>query len=396
MRVVMVILEYAPITGGAQRQIAALAPTMIAAGAEIHVITRRRTGLAAEETIDGVRVHRLAAPGPKALASLVFTAGALFRLFRLRPDRLHVYSLFSPATIGLLARRLLGVPVVAKVLRGGEGGDVERLRAKPLAGWRIAALREGIDRYIAISSEIDSELEGLGIDRARRVSIPNGVDVRRFRPAVADERRALRTRLELPDGPVAVYVGRLVAEKRVERLIEAFGRLRERHPDATLAIVGGGVCETALRRIAGPGVRFVGEVDDVAPWLRAADLFVLPSGAEGLSNALLEAMATGLPVVATRVGGALDVVDDGHSGRLVAVDDPTELRDALCELLDPAASGLRADLGRRARAAVIEQHALESVAARLTDLYREVGPAAMRRVDIVAVPKPGAGEGARR
>ena len=105
MRVAMVILEYAPLTGGAQRQLAAVAPLLAQRGVEIHVLTRRTRGLAAREEIGGVPVHRLAAPGPKAIASLCFTANAIARLAALRPDVVHAYSLFSPATIAALARR---------------------------------------------------------------------------------------------------------------------------------------------------------------------------------------------------------------------------------------------------------------------------------------------------
>jgi glycosyltransferase involved in cell wall biosynthesis len=394
MRVVMVILEYAPITGGAQRQIAALAPPMMRRGVEIHVLTRRRAGLAAEEMLDGVRVHRLPAPGPKAIASLVFTAAALFRLMKLRPDVVHAYSLFSPTTIAVLARRLFGVPVIVKVLRGGQGGDVARLRQKTLSTRRIAALRGGVDRFVSISREIGDELAGLDIDPARTVAIPNGVDVSRFRPADGAERDALRDRLALPAGPVLIYVGRLVAEKRVDRLITAFCAVRDAHPDATLVIAGAGADEPALRAQAGAGVRFLGDVDDVAPWLRAADLFVLPSEAEGLSNALLEAMATGLAVVATRVGGAADVVEDGRSGRLVAVDDAAALVAALLDLVGSDAAGTRAAFGRAARAKVTLDHALDAVALRLTDLYREIHR--VRPLD-GPVPVPGrhSGEGTR-
>lgn len=394
MRVVMVILEYAPITGGAQRQIAALAPPMRGRGVEIHVLTRRRAGLPAEERQEGVQVHRLPAPGPKAIASLVFTAAALLRLVSLGPDVVHAYSLFSPTTIAVLARRLLGVPVIVKVLRGGRGGDVARLLRKPLATGRIAALRAGVDRFVSISREIGDELASLGIDPARCVAIPNGVDVSRFRPPEAGERAGLRARLALPAGPVLIYVGRLVAEKRVDRLIAAFRAVRDARPDATLLIAGAGPCESALRAQAGVGVRFLGDVDDVAPWLRAADLFVLPSEAEGLSNALLEAMATGLPVVATRVGGAADVVEDGRSGRLVAVDDEPALVAALLDLVGSDAAATRAALGGAARDTMTREHALDAVAGRLTDLYREVergGQLGPR----VAAPGRHGGEGTR-
>ena len=127
---------------------------------------------------------------------------------------------------------------------------------------------------------------------------------------------------------------------------------------------------THLELPAGPGVRFAGELSDVSPWLRAADAFVLPSSAEGLSNAMLEAMAAALPIVATRVGGAADCIEHGRSGLLVPPEDTNALADTLAGLLaDPH----RAQLGARARAIAEQRFSLESLADRLAALYVELG-----------------------
>jgi len=364
----MLILEYHPITGGAQRQIASLAPLLRARGARIEMWTRAVRGLPRHESVDGVPVHRLGWPGSTAS----FAAEAAMRLARTRPDVVHAYSLFSPAAVALLARRALGVPTVVKVLRGGELGDMIRLRRKRLGARRAAALAHGIDRFVAISREIDAELAALGVPSERRCFLPNGVDLERFRRADGAERAALRARLGLGAGLLCVYVGRLVPEKRVEDLLAAWSEIRAPHARAELAVLGAGPCETELRRAAPPGVRFLGDVADVAPYLRSADVFVLPSRTEGLSNALLEAMAGGLAIVATAVGGAVDLIEDGESGRLVPPGEPLALRDALASLLaDPA---LRNRLGARARERVATTHALPAVADRLVQLYRDLMP----------------------
>jgi glycosyltransferase involved in cell wall biosynthesis len=369
MRVAMVILEYAPLTGGAQLQLASIAPLLQQRGIEVHVLTRRVRRLAEHEWVDGVPVHRLPAPGPKAAASMCFTVAALARLAALRPDVVHAYSLFSPATIAVLARKWLGAAAVVKVLRGGAAGDVERLRAKPGSGVRIRALRRAVDGFVTISDEIDAELESLGIARARRHRIPNGVDTERFRPIPPERRGEMRRKLGLPDVPIAVYCGRLVREKRVDLLLEAWTALRARRPDGALVVVGDGPEARPLQGMAGDGVRFAGRAEDVLPYLQSADAFVLPSDTEGLSNALLEAMAVGLPVVATRVGAAAEIVSDPRIGRLVEPGDARALRDALeFALFDPA----RAELGPRARARVVKAFALTSVADALADLYRGV------------------------
>jgi glycosyltransferase involved in cell wall biosynthesis len=371
MRVVMIILEYHPIVGGAQRQLAEIAPLLRDAGVDVQILTRRARGLPAYELIDEVPVHRLPAPGPKAIASVVFVLAALARLRTLRPDVIHAYSLFSPCTIAVLAHRLLGVPSVVKVLRGGYAGDVERLRRKPFAWLRIRSLRALIDRYAVISREIDLELDALGVPEVHRVALPNGVNVERFRPADPEERKELRDSLDWSVGPSVIYCGRLVPEKRVDLLIEAWKTVRRHHPSAVLDIVGGGPCETELRSTAGEGVRFVGEVADVVPYLRASDIFALPSATEGLSNAMLEAMAVGLPVLASSVGGNSDLVADRVTGRLIPAEDGEALTTALLELLeDPD----RARLGAAARLKITESYSLGSIAERLHALYRELTP----------------------
>jgi glycosyltransferase involved in cell wall biosynthesis len=380
LRVAMVLLDYLPVQGGAQRQLAALAPLLRDRGVEMHVVTRRAPGAPARECKDGVAVRRLPAPGPRALAGPVFAAAALTRVAALRPDVVHAFSLFSPSLVAIWAKRLLGVGTLCKVLRGGRAGDVERLRGKPLAGMRVRRLRAAIDGLVAISDEIDAELDALGIPAARRHRIPNGVDTRRFQPAPPEEQARRRRELGLPAAPIVVYCGRLVPEKRVDVLLEAWRGVEARLPGANLVIVGDGVEAAALRRSAGPGVRFVGEADDVLPFLQAADVFALPSDTEGSSNALLEAMAAGLPVVATRVGAATEVVAEG-AGRLVAPGDAVSLASALEAILtDPA----RARLGAAGRARVVSDYALAGVADRLVRLYREVAPRA-------AVREPGGG-----
>lgn len=369
MRVVMTIIEFAPILGGAQRQLASLAPLLAARGVEAHVITRAVPGVPAHEHVAGAEVHRLAAPGAKATASPIWTGLALARIHALRPDVVHAFSLFSPTTVAVLAERLLGVPSAVKVLRGGEAGDVRRLLRKRFARPRARAIVRSVGRFVAISDEIDGELASMGVPAERTLRIPNGVDPSRFAPVDAAVRSARRERLALGAGPVVLHCGRWVPEKRVDLLLDVWPRVRSRHPDAELVLLGAGPCEAELRAKAGEGVHFIGQVDDVAPYLEAADVFALPSTVEGLSNAMLEAMAAGLAVVATAVGGALDVIEDGRSGRLVRVDDAEGLTRALLEVCEPARG---ATLGRAARDAVVRHHSLAAVADRLADLYRQL------------------------
>ena len=370
IRVAMIIQGYHPRVGGAERQLAALAPLLKARQVEVHVITRQYPGLARFEMIDDVPVYRVPIPGPKAMATLSFVSLAQPRLQRLRPHLIHAHELLSPTTAALVAKHWLNIPVVAKVLRGGNLGDLRKLKRKSFGWQRIARIQQNVDAFIAISSEIDEELAEIGVEPGRRLFIPNGVDLDRFSPLPPMQRQRLRSTLQLPDGLITIFTGRLVKEKRLDYLISLWPAIRSQYADAALVIIGTGEAEAALKQQAGNGVMFIGQVGDVAPYLKAADLFVLPSATEGLSNAMLEAMATGLPTIATRVGGAPDVIDHATSGWLVPPDDQPSLQEALLMLLGNAA--LRSDLGQRGHEKILRDYALNFTADGLRALYDQL------------------------
>ena len=190
--------------------------------------------------------------------------------------------------------------------------------------------------------------------------ILNAVEADRFRPVDPGDRAALRARLGLPvDGLLVGCVANLRPVKGHLRLIEAFAAVQADLPRAGLVLVGEGPLQAALaREVEERGLReavhFLGQRGDVPDLLPAFDLCALASESEGLSNALLEAMACGLPVVATAVGGNPELLEDGALGRLVPPGDPVALGRALRELLaDPAE---RSRLGAAARVRVLERH----------------------------------------
>lgn len=238
LRVDMIILEYHPIVGGAQRQLAMVAPLLQARGVDVRILTRRYDGLLPYEVIDGIPVHRLPAPGPKLMAASVFALAAYAAIRRSPPDVIHAYSLFSPLSTAVWAKKRLGIPVVAKVLRGGLLGDIARMRQKPFGTRRLASYRRQVDGFITISQEIDAELAGIGVPADRRFFIPNGVDLARFRPLEATARAAKRRELGLPDGPLALFTGRLAAEKRVDQLVGLWPSVRQQFPTGRAAALG--------------------------------------------------------------------------------------------------------------------------------------------------------------
>jgi glycosyltransferase involved in cell wall biosynthesis len=370
-RVAMVIQRYLPHVGGAERQLQQLAPRLKDLGFELHILTRHEQGLRRFEEMDGVPVYRLPASGPKAWAAACFTLSALWRLVRIRPDVIHAHEILTPASIALHSRTLLHRPVLVKILRGGARGDIYKLKRRPFWKSYLRRLTRGVDAFIVISHEIDAELAGLHVPPQKRILLPNGVDAVRCSPVPDESKFKLRAGLALPQqAAIVMYAGRLVPEKRVDHLLKIWKDVRTKFPPAHLLIVGAGEEQARLEALHVEGVQFTGQVADAVPYLQAADLFVLPSCTEGLSNSMLEAMSCGLPVLATTVGGAPDVIDHGVNGWLIPPEDVDSLQRGLEALLRD--ESLRFSLGSSARRRILSSFSLDSTARQLAGLYQQL------------------------
>ena len=381
---------FPPSVGGIQTHTHVLARALAQLGTEVHVVTRAAPGRPAREESNGVTVHRvgLSRGGPAATIAYVTLASRVLAALGDRVEVLHAHQLLSPATVALVAAGLRGTPFVVTAHASGAVGDVAALaRQGPLGRARLRALRRLARAFVAVSAPIRDELARAGIPAARIRSIPNGVDTRRFVPADPPERRRARRALALPPVPVVLYAGRLSPEKGVDVLLDGWAEARRRGALGTLCLVGDGPERQALAQRARDhgilgAVRFAGATDDVSPWLRAADVFALPSREEGLSLALLEAMASGLPVVASHVGGTPDAA--GGTAVLVRPGDPRAIADALAAMLDdPERAGA---LGEAARRRALARFDIGQVARRHRELYREAAEggrprAAARRGD---------------
>jgi glycosyltransferase involved in cell wall biosynthesis len=368
----MLIQHYYPFVGGAERQLQSLTSVLPLLQVQTSVLTRRLAGpeftpLAA---VNGATVYRIGVHGGYALRSLTYTARSLQVIWRHRReiDILHAHELLSPTTTAVLAKLLIRKPIVAKVLGGGPAGDVPKLLHKRLGKTRMRLFRHLVDRFICVSDEIADQLLAAGVAPGKLVRLPNGVDTEAFHPASPEEKSRLRALHGLPEAPLVIYTGRLALEKGLRRLLEGWSRLRSRCPDAHLLIVGEGPERAEILERGFDTVHLLGNREDVAELLRAADVFALPSDREGLSNALLEAMATGLPCVATAVGGTRELLTDRIDGILVQPDaDGSSLADAVELAL--ADAELRSRLGAAARQRVESDFSLRAVAGKLRDVY---------------------------
>lgn len=268
-----------------------------------------------------------------------------------------------------LAARYAGVPIVLSTVHNS-------LFDYEVAGWRRALYVSAerltsplADRIVAVSQAIARDLvERYRIAAARTVVVHNGIDAWAFRPA--RDRARVHAELRVPSGArVVVMAGRMTPQKGWDVLLEAAARLAPLRDDIFWLLVGDGPLRRALMRRAGElGVRacFVGARADMADLLGGADVVVLASRSEGLPFTLLEAMALGKPVVATRVGGVPEVVEEGRTGRLVPPEDPAALATAVAGVLDaPDATAM----GARGRARVETAFTLDAMVRGLERVY---------------------------
>jgi glycosyltransferase involved in cell wall biosynthesis len=272
-----------------------------------------------------------------------------------------------------LARGRRGPPRVA-VVHGYTAEDPKVRAFEAVDRRRLRSARA----VVAVSDAIARSCARAGVRAERLHTVENGVDVRAVAAAARASRDAVRAGWGVaPDVPVLLAAGRFSPEKGQDVLVEALARVHAAGgARPALVLLGDGVLrpdlERAAARLPAGSVRFDGWRDD--PWARlgAADVFVLPSRREGLPLALLEAMAAGLPVVATRVGGVPTALDDGRCGALVPPDDPGALADAVLALLrDPA---LRARLASAAAARAGERYDVERQVRALEAVYRGLAP----------------------
>jgi len=343
--------------------------TLISSPGELLDRTATREGV---EAI-GLPIEREIAP----LADLVSLLRLCWVLWRLKPD-LAEFSTPKAGLLGSLAARLVGVPARVYMLRGlkletSKGIKRTILLAAERTSSRLAHV------VLCNSESMRSEALSLGIAPAAKLHLlgsgsSNGVNVERFSPGSS----TVRNDLNIPkEAKVVGFVGRLTRDKGVPELIEAFDTIAKKEPDAHLLLVGWfDAAEDALddwtraRIQSHPRIHCTGFVADTAPYYRAMDLMVLPSWREGFPNAVLEAAATGLPVITTECTGSRDSVVPEVTGQLIPPGYPEAISEAVLKLLgDPVR---RWSMGQAARVWVCAHFADERVLGLATEFYKSL------------------------
>jgi glycosyltransferase involved in cell wall biosynthesis len=371
MRLLLISHEYPPIGAGGATAVQALARELKRAGHDVEVLTSAWATRRGESDEEGVRVHHISAlrRSPDRSNILEMASFLVLGLVRIpsfvrqiRPDGMIAFFSIPAGPLALLAWRCCEVPYVV-ALRGGDvPGNEPRLRV-----WHamLRPLRRAILRNSAAVTanstglkEISERTDAVGVK-----VIPNGVDAERFAPSV--------------DGPVAndairlLFVGRLQEQKNIAFLLQQFAALPAGQFE--LRIVGDGPLKPALQNLTRDlgltkSVNFVGWMDrDSLPHVyRAADCLVNPSLYEGMPNSVLEAMACGLPVIASRVSGNSEAVLEGVTGVLFDLHEPAQLRDAIMRMSD---SQIRRSMGEAGRRRVLECFNWPAVAAQYVRLF---------------------------
>lgn len=413
-RIYFALTTFHPLVGGAETQALLHCRNFQERGYDVTILTLRHDrSWPREEVIDDVPVVRVAGRllgGRERLPRLLQQACYLMAMFvvvwalwrhRRQYDVLHIYQLNLLALLGGVMCRITGKPLVVTVLSTGQGntkvthndsllsrlpddlalqlyvdgptgvrGDLVQLErlGRPAVLLTCSLLQRIGAVVVVLSSRMKVYLSEHHFTLPTTQLIPNGVDTARFAPVC-------RERCDEERAQTVVCVSNLRFEKGIDVLLFAWRSVYERVPTARLIIVGDGPLRRQLEYLTetlaiADRVEFAGHQSDVPAQLHRGGVAVLSSRTEGMPNAVLEAMACGLPCVATRVSGSEDIIQHGVNGILIEPDDAVGLAEGLVALLrDPALAG---QYGRAARTTIEQHYAMGRIIAMYAELYQNM------------------------
>ena len=333
-----------------------LADHLARRGHEVHILTSHDAGLPEFSEENGFYIHRIAWPKIRFVGVITFWAKICLKIQKIKPDIVHSQSLLYgiPAVV---AKKTLKIPYVV----WGQGSDVylpgrfTRMTSKPIL--------QNADAVLALTEDMKEKMREI---YEREISIvSNGIDLEGFKISPGGKER--------DSAKTIIFVGRLHPVKGVQYLIEAMATVHQEMPDVKLVIVGDGAERSRLEELAEildlkSCIQFAGQVpqERIPQMMHQADVFALPSLSESFGIVNLEAMAAGLPIVATNVGGIPDIVEDGVNGYLVNAKNPDEIADRILMLMQNSEMREKISANNREKA---ELHTWDRIAGTVERVY---------------------------
>ena len=349
--------------GGVENSTYKIAKCLAERGHEVNVVTSLDEGFPKKNMEQGFFIHRTRYPRIKLIGTMIFWLGILLILRRIKPDVVQAQTVVI-ALPALLTRKLQGKPYYI----WGRGSEI-------YLPWLFKnqvskLLFKYANKVIALTEDMRREIQKIYFREV--LVIPNGIDLGQFKNVLRED---ARRQLKITDEQkIIMFIGRLHPVKGLEYLIKAMELLKDKNKNAGLVLVGSGEEKEYLEILSREldlekDIRFLGSVtsEEIPHFMMASDVFVLPSLSEGFPNVILEAMACGLPIVATKVGGLPEIIEDSENGFLIAPKNPRQIAEKILLLLenDP----LREKMAKNNQEKV-KKYSWDNIVDRLEEIYQ--------------------------
>ena len=361
--------------GGAEKQVQTLCKHLPKFVSSTIIVPRVQEGSSSvDDVVDGIPVIRIAYPYIPFFGALLMLIKLAWYIFinRKKIDAIHCHIAHNMAAVCCAVGSLLNIPVLVK-LTGWlelEYGILSK-RKTPLVKLKRFLIKKATVIQ-STSHDMEKALLNFNFDRQKVKFIPNSVDIERYKPD-PDNKDILKNKLNINGDYIVSFIGRLVPEKSLDTLLLAWGKAIPKSDSAQLLIIGDGSLRDELEALSrklgiSQQVVFVGATNHVSEYLKISDVGVLPSEFEGLSNALLESMSSGLPVIGSKISGTVDMIEHGVSGWLFRPRDVDELAKNLKLAYDCPCSD-RSKMGQAARDKIINYAGIDHILSKLLDSY---------------------------
>ncbi|UQF18028.1 glycosyltransferase family 4 protein [Vagococcus lutrae] len=364
-KVLVLINSFYPLTGGAEKQAQRLSKVLKKDyGQDIVILTRRYQGLQKYETIDGLSVIRVRVGKLDRIAPILYLVQVFLYVIKNKKNIkiIHAHSLSAPGISAALISKLFRIPSIAKIAGGGnkDGCEIIRMKNKKFGKIKVEFLKNNLTYFISISGSIYVDLKKVGVPENKILRIPNGINFKEY-----------ETKEPTSDIINFIYVGRHEYVKGIDVLEKAWMKLDSCYKTkAKLVVLGDG--SISIDRT--DGMELIGNTENVKDYLAKSDCLILPSRYEGISNALLEAIASNKYIIATNVGGNLDVLDKNCS-TIINPASVSELKNAIIEVIELyyEKPNVFNEKKKKQLESVKEKYNLEKIANKYNLLYQKLG-----------------------